>query len=247
MEIFGIDVGGSAIKGAPINTETGVFLKDRYKIETPTPAKPEAMGKAVAELVNHFGWKGRIGVGFPSVVKKGICFSAANIHKSWIGANIEEIFTQATGCPVKAINDADAAGIAEMRFGAGKGITKGVILVLTLGTGIGSAIFVDGHLMPNVEFGHLELKGKDAEKRASAGVRQQKKLSWKVWGNRLNDYLKKVDSLINPDLIILGGGVSSRYGKYQQFLNIRPRIVTAEFLNNAGIVGAALAAEELDI
>jgi polyphosphate glucokinase len=247
MEIFGIDVGGSAIKGAPINTETGVFLKDRYKIETPTPAKPEAMGKAVAELVNHFGWKGRIGVGFPSVVKKGICYSAANIHKSWIGANIEEIFNEATGCPIKAINDADAAGIAEMRFGAGKGIDKGVILVLTLGTGIGSAIFVDGHLMPNVELGHLELKGKDAEKRASAGVRQQKKLSWKVWGNRLNDYLRKVDSLINPDLIILGGGVSSRYGKYQQFLTVRSRIVTAEFLNNAGIVGAALAAEELEL
>lgn len=247
MEIFGIDVGGSAIKGAPINTETGVFLKDRYKIETPTPAKPEAMGKAVAELVNHFGWKGRIGVGFPSVVKKGICYSAANIHKSWIGANIEEIFNEATGCPIKAINDADAAGIAEMRFGAGKGIDKGVILVLTLGTGIGSAIFVDGHLMPNVELGHLEMKGKDAEKRASAGVRQQKKLSWKVWGNRLNDYLRKVDSLINPDLIILGGGVSSRYGKYQQFLTVRSRIVTAEFLNNAGIVGAALAAEELEL
>lgn len=247
MEIFGIDVGGSAIKGAPINTETGVFLKDRYKIETPTPAKPEAMGKAVAELVNHFGWKGRIGVGFPSVVKKGVCYSAANIHKSWIGANIEEIFNEATGCPIKAINDADAAGIAEMRFGAGKGIDKGVILVLTLGTGIGSAIFVDGHLMPNVELGHLEMKGKDAEKRASAGVRQQKKLSWKVWGNRLNDYLRKVDSLINPDLIILGGGVSSRYGKYQQFLTVRSRIVTAEFLNNAGIVGAALAAEELEL
>jgi polyphosphate glucokinase len=247
MEIFGIDVGGSAIKGAPINTETGVFLKDRYKIETPTPAKPEAMGKAVAELVNHFGWKGRIGVGFPSVVKKGVCYSAANIHKSWIGANIEEIFNEATGCPIKAINDADAAGIAEMRFGAGKGINKGVILVLTLGTGIGSAIFVDGHLMPNVELGHLEMKGKDAEKRASAGVRQQKKLSWKVWGNRLNDYLRKVDSLINPDLIILGGGVSSRYGKYQQFLTVRSRIVTAEFLNNAGIVGAALAAEELEL
>lgn len=247
MEIFGIDVGGSAIKGAPVNTETGEFIKDRYKIETPTPAKPEAMGKVIAQLIDHFDWKGRIGVGFPSVVKKGICYSAANIHKSWVGANIEEVFSNATGCPVKAINDADAAGIAEMRFGAGKGINKGVVLVLTLGTGIGSAIFVDGHLMPNVEFGHLEMNGKDAEKRASAGVRQQKKLSWKAWGNRLNDYLKEVDSLINPDLIILGGGVSSRYGKYQQFLTVRSRIVTAEFLNNAGIVGAALAAEDLDL
>lgn len=247
MEILGIDVGGSAIKGAPVNTDTGEFNKDRYKIETPTPAKPEAMAKAVAEIAAHFSWKGPIGVGFPSVVKNGVCYSAANIHKSWIGANIEEIFTQATGCPIKAINDADAAGIAEMRFGAGKGINKGVILVLTLGTGIGSAIFVDGHLMPNVEFGHLEMDGKDAEKRASAGVRQQKKLSWKTWGNRLNDYLKRVESLINPDLIILGGGVSSRYGKYQQFLNVRSRIVTAEFLNNAGIVGAALAAEELAV
>jgi polyphosphate glucokinase len=245
MEILGIDVGGSGIKGAIVRTETGEFIKERYRIDTPTPAKPEAMEKAVAEMIKHFDWHGKIGVGFPTVVKKGVCYSAANIHKSWIGANIEEIFSKASGCPVKALNDADAAGIAEMRFGAGKGINKGVILVLTLGTGIGSAIFVDGHLMPNVEFGHLEMKGKDAEKRASAGVRQQKKLSWKDWGKRLNEYLKMVDSLINPDLIILGGGVSSRYGKYQQFLSVRSRIVTAEFLNNAGIVGAALAAEEL--
>lgn len=245
MEILGIDIGGSALKGALVNTVTGEFTNERYKIETPTPSKPEAMSKLVAEMVKHFDWKGRIGVGFPAVVKNGISYSAANIHKSWIGANIEEIFKQSTGCPVKAINDADAAGIAEMRFGAGKGFDKGVVLVLTLGTGIGSAIFVDGHLMPNVEFGHLEMDGKDAEKRASAGVKQQKKLSWKVWGNRLNEYLKMVESLIYPDLIILGGGVSSRYGKYQQFLTVRSRIVTAEFLNNAGIVGAALAAEEL--
>jgi polyphosphate glucokinase len=244
MEVMGIDVGGSGIKGAIVDTATGEFIKDRFRIETPSPAKPEAIGKAFSNMVDHFEWKGKIGVGFPSVVKKGICFSAANIHKSWIGANIEEIFSKATGCPVIAINDADAAGIAEMHFGAGKGIDKGVVLVLTLGTGIGSAIFVDGHLMPNVEFGHLEMDGKDAEKRASAGVRQEKNLSWKDWGKRLNAYLKMVDSLINPDLIILGGGVSSRYGKYQQFLSIRSRIVTAEFLNNAGIVGAALAAEE---
>ncbi len=244
MEVLGIDVGGSGIKGAIVNTNTGDFLKERFRIETPSPAKPDALGKAFKNMVDYFDWNGKIGVGFPSVVKKGICYSAANIHKSWIGANIEEIFSKATGCPVKAINDADAAGIAEMHFGAGKGIDKGVVLVLTLGTGIGSAIFVDGHLMPNVEFGHLEMDGKDAEKRASAGVKQDKKLSWKDWGKRLNAYLKMVDSLINPDLIILGGGVSSRYGKYQQFLSIRSRIVTAEFLNNAGIVGAALAAEE---
>lgn len=244
MEILGIDVGGSGIKGAVVNTSTGEFIKDRLRIETPSPSKPDAIQKAVAEMVKQFEWQDKIGVGFPSVVKNGICYSAANIHKSWIGANIEELLAEASGCKVKAINDADAAGIAEMRFGAGKGIDKGVVLILTLGTGIGSAIFVDGHLMPNVEFGHLEMKGKDAEKRASAEVRQQKKLSWKDWGKRLNEYLKMVDSLINPDLIILGGGVSSRYGKYQQFLNVRSRIVTAEFLNNAGIVGAALAAEE---
>ena len=244
MEILGIDVGGSGIKGAVVNTLTGEFIKDRLRIETPSPSKPDAIQKAVAEMVKHFEWQEKIGVGFPSVVKNGICYTAANIHKSWIGANIEELLAEISGCKVKAINDADAAGIAEMKFGAGKGIDKGVVLILTLGTGIGSAIFVNGHLMPNVEFGHLEMRGKDAEKRASAEVRQQKKLSWKDWGKRLNEYLKMVDSLINPDLIILGGGVSSRYGKYQQFLNVRSRIVTAEFLNNAGIVGAALAAEE---
>jgi len=242
-EIMGVDIGGSGIKAAVVDTIKGEIILPRKKIDTPSPSKPEPIAMVVKELAENYNWSGAVGVGFPSVVKNGVCYSAANIHKSWIGANIEDILGKATGCVVKAINDADAAGIAEMRFGAGKGIEKGVVLVLTLGTGIGSAIFVDGHLMPNVEFGHLEMNGKDAEKRASANAKEDKKLSWKEWGRVLNDYLKMVENLIYPDLIILGGGVSSRYDKYQQFLNIRTRIVPAEMLNNAGIIGAALAAE----
>lgn len=243
-EIMGIDVGGSGIKAAIVDTDTGEFIKERKKLDTPRPSKPEAMAGVVKELAIHFDWHGRIGVGFPTVVKNGVCYTAANIHKSWIGADIEGVFGNATGCVVKALNDADAAGMAEMKFGAGKGINKGVVLILTLGTGIGSAIFVNGQLLPNLELGHLEMDGKDAEKQASANVKEAKNLSWKAWGKRLNDYLKVVENLIYPDLIILGGGVSSRYNKYQQFLNIRTRIVPAELMNNAGIVGAALAALE---
>ncbi|MBA4419727.1 MAG: polyphosphate glucokinase [Anaerolinea sp.] len=243
-EIMGVDVGGSGIKAAIVDTDTGEFIKDRKKLDTPRPSKPEAMALVVKELATHFDWHGKIGVGFPTVVKNGICYTAANIHKSWIGANIEGVFGTATGCLVKALNDADAAGMAEMKFGAGKGIDNGVVLVLTLGTGIGSAIFVNGQLLPNLELGHLEMGGKDAEKQASANVKETKKLTWKEWGKRVNDYLKMVENLIYPDLIILGGGVSSRYAKYQQFINIRTRIVPAELMNNAGIIGAALAALE---
>jgi polyphosphate glucokinase len=243
-EILGIDVGGSGIKGGVVDTLTGEFIQDRIKIDTPNPSKPEAVARVIKQMVDQFHWQGKIGIGFPAVIKNGVCHTAANVHKSWIGANIEEIIHDATGCQVKALNDADAAGLAEMKFGAGKGIDRGVVLILTLGTGIGSAIFVDGHLLPNAELGHLEMDGKDAEKVAAANVKDTKKLSWKDWGKRLKDYLKTVENLIYPDLIILGGGVSSRYEKYQQFLNIRTRLTPAELQNNAGIIGAALAAAE---
>ncbi len=243
-EILGIDVGGSGIKGGVIDTALGEFVQDRIKIDTPNPSKPDAVARVIKQMVDHFHWQGKIGIGFPAVIKNGVCYTAANVHKSWIGANIEEIIHNATGCPVKALNDADAAGLAEMKFGAGKGIDKGVVLILTLGTGIGSAIFVNGQLLPNAELGHLEMDGKDAEKVAAANVKETKKLSWKDWGKRLKDYLKTVENLIYPDLIILGGGVSSRYEKYQQFLNIRTRLTPAELQNNAGIIGAALAAAE---
>lgn len=244
-QLLGIDVGGSGIKGAIVDTGSGELIGERYRVDTPSPSKPQAVAKAIKEIVDHFGWKEAIGIGFPSIVKNGICYSAANIHKNWIGANIEELVSSTTGCKVKALNDADAAGLAEMKFGAGKGFDKGVVLILTLGTGIGSAIFVNGHLMPNAELGHLEMDGKDAEKRAAAVVRDDKNLSWKAWGKRLNDYLKMIEFLLNPDLIILGGGVSNRYEKYQQFLDVRTRLVQAELRNNAGIIGAAIAAEQL--
>lgn len=245
MEAFGVDIGGSGIKGAIVNCETGELISERFRIATPIPAKPEPIAETVAELVRHFNWSGKVGCGFPGVVRHSIVYDAANLHnKSWVGQNIDELFSKSTSCPVKVINDADAAGIAEIRLGAGKGREAGVVLMLTLGTGIGSAIFVEGNLLPNVEFGHLELDGKDAEKRASAAVKDDKKLSWEEWGDRLNHYLQYVESLIYPDLIIVGGGVSSKFDQYRKFLHIEAEIIPARFLNNAGIIGAAITATE---
>lgn len=245
MEVLGIDIGGSGIKGGIVDTNKGEMIGERYRLETPIPAKPEPVAEVVRAVAQHFNWKGKIGCGFPGVVRHSIVYFVPNLHnKSWKKTNIDELFKQYTGLPVKVINDADAAGLAEMRLGAGKGREKGVVLMLTLGTGIGSAIFVDGHLLPNVEFGHLEVNGKEAEKRASAAVKDDKKLSWEEWGGRLNEYFQHVEGLIYPDLIIVGGGVSSKFDQYRKYIDIESEIVPAKFLNNAGIIGAALVAAE---
>jgi polyphosphate glucokinase len=183
-------------------------LTERHRIPTPQPSKPEAVAEVVAEIVKHFDWKGPIGCTFPSVVKDGVMYSAANVDKDWIGTNGQALFEQATGCPVIALNDADAAGIAEMEFGAGKG-QMGVVFILTLGTGIGSAIFHKGVLLPNTELGHLEIRGKDAENRASDRIRKEKDLDWEEWADRLNEYFGRLEFLFSPDLFIVGGGVSS--------------------------------------
>jgi polyphosphate glucokinase len=245
MEVLGIDIGGSGIKGAVVNVEKGELVSDRFRLLTPQPAKPEPVAETVRELAAHFNWKGPIGSGFPGVVRHSIVYDVPNLHnKSWKQTNVDELFAKYTGCQVKVVNDADAAGLAEMRFGAGKGREKGVVLMLTLGTGIGSAIFVDGHLLPNVEFGHLELNGKDAERRASAAVKDDKKLSWEEWGLRLNDYFQYVEGLIYPDLIIVGGGVSSKFDQFRKYIEVEAEIVPAMSLNNAGIIGAAMVAAE---
>jgi len=245
MEVLGIDIGGSGIKGGIVNTETGELITERFRIATPIPAKAEPVADTVAQLAAHFNWKGKLGSGFPGVVRHSIVLTAANLHpKSWIGINIDELFYQKTGCPSKVINDADAAGLAEMRLGAGKGRDKGVVLMLTLGTGIGSAIFVNGQLLPNTELGHLEMDGKDAEKRSSAAVKDDKKLSWEEWGVRLDRYMKYVESLFYPDLVIIGGGVSNKFEQYRKYLQVEAEMVPAKFLNNAGIIGAALVAAE---
>jgi polyphosphate glucokinase len=239
--ILGVDIGGSGIKGAVVNPDTGELLTERIRIETPEGAKPNPVAKAVLKIVEKLEWNGPIGCGFPAVVRHGVGYSAANIHKSWIGKDIEGLFTRVTGCPTIVINDADAAGLAEMRFGAGQG-QAGVVMIITIGTGIGTAIFTDGVLLPNTELGHLQIRGKDAEKRASDAVRQRKNLSWEEWGQRLNEYFTILEKLFWPDLVIIGGGICKEHEKFFPYLTIEAEIVPARFLNLAGIVGAALAA-----
>jgi len=189
-------------------------------------------------------YHGVIGVGYPGVVKKGIAYTAANLHKNWIGTDIAQLLSNQTGQPVTVINDADAAGLAEMRFGVEDAHLYKTVFFLTVGTGIGSAIFVDGHLLPNTELGHLEVRGKEAEHRASDAVRRQKKLSWKRWGKRFTEVLNTYESLINPDLFIIGGGISSKFENYAEYLKIQTKILPAELENLAGIIGAAMAAKE---
>lgn len=240
MQVLGIDIGGSGIKGAPVDIEQGIMLTDRYRIRTPRPAKPKPIAKTVAEIARHYDWNGPIGCGFPAVVQHGIIRTAANIHDKWIGTNAAAIFSESTGCPVKVINDADAAGLAEMSFGAGKD-REGVVLVVTIGTGLGTSLFSDGVLLPNTELGHIEIDCIDAETRASDAARKNDDLSWREWGKRFDKYLNRVEKLVWPDMIILGGGVSKKYDKFMPYLTVQAEIVIAESRNEAGIIGAALA------
>ena len=244
MEILGIDVGGSALKGAIVNVDNGEMITERIKIATPPGARPSDMALVAAEIVQKLNWKGPIGCGFPAVIKNGVAYSAANVDVSWIGTSVSKMFSMATNCPVFTANDADVAGVAEMGYGAGKDFQKGSVLFLTLGTGIGTALFYNGHLFPNMELGHIELKGRDAEKRASAAQRTIKKLSYKNWAERLQEYLEKMEILLSPDLIILGGGISKDSDRFLPFLHTRAKIIPAQLLNHAGIVGAALYAKQ---
>ena len=241
MQVLGIDVGGSGIKGAPVDTKTGQLLAERIRIKTPKNAEPEPVANVVDEIVKSFNWTKSVGIGFPAPIKAGVTMMAANISEKWVGTNADDLFTKTTGCDCTMINDADAAGLAEMKFGAGKG-QPGTVIMITLGTGIGTAIFHRGKLLPNTEFGHLEMKGKDAEHRASDAVRQREDLSWKKYAKRLNKYLARMEGLFWPDLFIIGGGISKESEKYIPLLKIETPVVTAQFLNEAGIVGAALAA-----
>ena len=243
MKVLGIDVGGTGIKGAPVDTEQGTLLADRHRLLTPRPATPDAVTGTVAELARHFDWKGPIGCGFPAVIRSGRVCTAANISKKWLGQDVCERFGQATGCSVRVANDADVAGLAEMRLGAGQG-RSGLVLFLTLGTGIGTALFMDGKLVPNTELGHIELDGREAEKWASEAVREAKDLSWKKWSRRLNAYLDAMHAYFWPDLIILGGGASKKQEKFLPHLKVATEIVPARLRNEAGIIGAACLAAE---
>jgi polyphosphate glucokinase len=241
-QVFGIDIGGTGIKGAPVDVAAGKLTADRRKLATPHPAKPDAVAEVVSELVKSFDWTGPIGLTFPGVVAEGEIRTAANLDQAWIGVNAGELFGRATGQPVTVVNDADAAGIAEMKFGAGVG-SHGTVLMLTLGTGIGSALFTDGALVPNTEFGHIEIRGKDAEKRASEHAREEHDLSWGKWAGHVDEYLEHMEALLSPSLIIIGGGISKKSDKFLPLLTgLRAPVVPARMLNDAGIVGAAMAA-----
>ncbi len=242
--ILGIDVGASGIKGALVDLGKGKLLGERFRVPTPYPSTPEAMGEAFAEITRFFGYKGAVGCGFPSIVKQGVALSAANIDQSWIGTNIEEVFGSASGCRVFATNDADAAGVAEMRFGRGRE-EKGLVFLITIGSGLGSALFYNGVLVPNTELGHLMWKnGKSAELYASSGARERLKISRREWADRFNEYLLHMERLFSPDLFILGGGESKFFDSYKDQLHTKARVVPAKMLNNAGIIGAAAYAAE---
>jgi len=241
MKVLGIDIGGSGIKGAPVDTDTGSLLASRFRIATPSPAKPFAVAEVVGQVADHFNWKGRLGIGFPGVVRKGTTWTAANIHDDWVGLNAAKHIKKITGRKTCIINDADAAGVAEMAFGAGKD-RLGVVLLVTIGTGLGIALFTDGYLLPNCEMGHLEMNGVEAEWYASDAARKREKLSWKKWGQRFNRYLVTMEKLLWPDLIILGGGVSKKFELYRPYITVQAEVLPAQMLNEAGIVGAAVGA-----
>jgi polyphosphate glucokinase len=242
MQKLGIEIGGTGIKGAPVDTETGNLLTERYRLPTPEGAKPGPMAEVVKDVAAHFDWHGPIGCGFPAVIRNGIAESAANINQKWIGTDVAKLFSEATQCPVNVVNDADAAGLAEVTFGAGKEV-HGVVLMITIGTGLGSALFIDGKLVPNTELGHIEVECYDAETIASDVVRKQQELSWKKWAKRLDKYLNRLENLFSPNLMILGGGAVKNQDQFFHLLTIHTQIVPAVLGNDAGIVGAALAAE----
>jgi polyphosphate glucokinase len=242
VDVLGIDIGGSGIKAAPVDVTTGALSAPRVKVATPRPALPDPIAEAVKGLVAGFGWTGPAGIAFPGVVIGGVTHTAANLDPAWIGLDARALFAKATGLTVSLLNDADAAGVAEVRFGAAAG-QGGTVLLLTFGTGIGSALFTDGVLVPNTEFGHIEIRGKDAEERASERARGLHDLSWGKWAGRVDDYLAHVEALVSPSLFIIGGGISRKSDKFLPLLtSVRAKIVPAALHNDAGIVGAAMAA-----
>ncbi len=244
MNILGIDVGASGIKGAVVDITTGEYVQKRIRLEMPAASTPENAGNVIAELARQFNYSGVIGVGFPAVIKNGKTLTAANLDKSWIGCPIETFLGGKTGQKVIALNDADAAGLAEMRFGEGKGV-KGTVILITIGTGLGTAVFTDGHLLRNTELGHIFLQsGIDAEKMASDSARQREDLTWRKWGKRFNEYLEQIEMLLQPQLILLGGGASKQFSEYKERITIQTPVIPAKLLNNAGIIGAAIYAHE---
>ncbi|MEJ2470073.1 MAG: ROK family protein [Desulfuromonadales bacterium] len=246
MQILGIDIGGSGIKGAPVDIESGALSDDRLRLATPQPATPEAVAATIGNLIQHFNWQGPVGCGLPAAIQNGIARTAANIDPAWIDLDTEQFLSRKTGLGITVINDADAAGLAEMRFGAGRQ-RDGTVLLITVGTGLGSALFRGGVLVPNTELGHLDLNGQVAEHYASAATRERLGLSYKKWAKRFDMYLQQLQELFWPDLFIIGGGISKKHAKFFPYLTVKTEVLPADLRNEAGIVGSALAAEILDI
>jgi len=244
MQVLGIDIGGSATKGAIVDTETGLLVSERIRIASKTIQEPAAIVKSINKIRKELNYEGPIGAGFPGVVKRGQIFTSANLHKDWIGKNLETMIREKTGQPAVVLNDADAAGLAEMRFGALELRQFDYVMFMTIGTGIGTALFVGGKLWPNSELGHIELKGKDAETRASAAIKTREKLTWKEWAFRFNNLLLTYEALLNPEIFVLGGGISADFEKYSKYFTTEAPVVAAKLQNLAGIVGAAMAAHE---
>lgn len=244
MELLGIDVGGSGIKGALVDVATGRLTTERYRIPTPKPATPKAVSKVIHKIVAHFNYEGEVGCGFPTPLQHGKCVTGGNLHPDWEGTQVDHLFEQTTGNKFYVVNDADAAGLAEIHYGAGKGV-MGKVLMLTLGTGIGSSLFLDGKLVPNTELGHLfNKKGDVFEKVAADSARKREDMSRKSWGKRLNKYFRHLSLILSPDLFIVGGGSSKNFSKTEAKINTNAPLVTAETKNEAGIIGAAMAVQD---
>ena len=241
MHSLGIDIGGSGIKGAIVNTKTGELVSDRHRIPTPQPATPEKIADVIKQMVNHFNWKGKVGSGFPTPLVHGVCQSGGNLHPNWKGVKVDDLFYNSTGLDFAVVNDADSAALAEMNFGAGKD-KKGLVIVITLGTGIGSGTFFNGQLIPNTELGHVTYKSDPFEKYTADSIRKKEGLSYKIWGKRLNKYFKHVELILSPDLFIIGGGASKKLDKFKKYIQVNSPIIPAENKNEAGIIGAAMAA-----
>jgi polyphosphate glucokinase len=242
MEILGIDVGGSGIKGALVNMETGEMITERFRIPTPKSRKPKPMAEVIAKIVKHFDYRGPIGCGFPTVIKNGVCKTPGNLHKRWTGVNVNELFSEATGLPVTVVNDADAAGYASINFGVGRE-KEGLVVMITIGTGLGSGAFYNGELIPNFELGQIPYKKYDKiELWAAASAKEREGLSYKKWGKRFNVFLEYVELIVSPDLIILGGGTSKDWDEFKDYIAIETPVIPAELQNHAGIIGAAAAA-----
>lgn len=245
MEVLGIDIGATGMKGAIVDVEKGVLTTERFRIDTPRPATPEAMLMVVKEIIAHFNWTGPVGCGFPSSIHHSVVHTSSNLNAKWVGVNIDDFFEKGTGLPFVVVNDADAAGIAEMNFGVGKG-KKGLVLTITVGTGLGSGAFFDGKLIPNLELGQLHYKKYNrVEKYASNSTRKDKDMSFKKWGKRFNKFLNYVDLILCPDLFIIGGGGSKYFDEYKKYLKVKVPVIPAETRNEAGIIGAAYAAKSL--